>query len=350
MGMHEKQVQVVKVDSVDLPSDEGIVQVTGNNNRGKLFGEEEGSGIHIVGMHAHAAQHRHNHASGQEGCHGQVVVLGKQNIGEGSGSVSEGYGNVTDGQSVQGRRTEHPTIRHDSFVPISASVVITLEVDAPYRSVIPSMRTKRKLMYDSVNVLEVGSSSKKQSIASKVGLQHESNFPSICNDVLAMEYMCMNPGRGGRNENTHKSDSYDDAYTATSKEQLSVCDTGFVVVGVDTPEVLLRTMALRHATSFLELYSLVKVDIEKGEVTNMSVDNIDIGDPLVKDLNFITINLILRSLPLHAYSYKWRIKVQNERNHEKVGMKREERKFKKFLALEWHLEKIHVTWAHLEKK
>ncbi|GJU68212.1 hypothetical protein Tco_1254471 [Tanacetum coccineum] len=191
---HEKQVQVVKVDSVDLPSDEGIVQVTGNNNRGKLFGEEEGSGIHIVGMHAHAAQHRHNHAR------------------------------LT---SVQGRRTEHPTIRHDSFVPISASVVIipvfhicgfvrvaALEVDAPYRSVIPSMRTKRKLMYDSVNVLEVGSSSKKQSIASKVGLQHESNFPSICNDVLAMEYMCMNPG-------------------------------------VDTPEVLLR-LAFKHLNAFGE--------------------------------------------------------------------------------------------------
>ncbi|GJU92640.1 hypothetical protein Tco_1317396 [Tanacetum coccineum] len=163
-----------------------------------------------------------------------VVVLGNQNIGEGSGSVSEGYGNVTKGQSVQGRHTEHPTIRHDSFVPIFASVVISLgktranveccelnigaqtaehislEVDAPYRSVVPSVRTKRKLRYDSVDVLEVGSSSKKQSIgegsASKVGLQHESNLPSICNDVLAMEYMCMNPGRRGRNENTHISE------------------------------------------------------------------------------------------------------------------------------------------------
>ncbi|KAK9079852.1 hypothetical protein SSX86_001525 [Deinandra increscens subsp. villosa] len=56
---HEKQIQAVKVDSVDLPSEAGIVQVPE---------KEEGSGIHIVGMHAHAAQHRHNHASGQEGC------------------------------------------------------------------------------------------------------------------------------------------------------------------------------------------------------------------------------------------------------------------------------------------
>nr|GEU35015.1 hypothetical protein [Tanacetum cinerariifolium] len=83
--------------------------------------------------------------------------------------------------------------------------VAALEVDVLYQSVVPSVRTKRKLRYDSVDVLEVGSSFKKQSIreASKVGLQRESNLPSICNDVLAMEYMCMNPGRGGRNENTH---------------------------------------------------------------------------------------------------------------------------------------------------
>ncbi|GJX51124.1 hypothetical protein Tco_0277969 [Tanacetum coccineum] len=38
-------------------------------------------------------------------------------------------------------------------------------------------------------------------------------------------------GRGNRNENTHISDSYDDAFTATSKEHFSVCDTGFVDVG-----------------------------------------------------------------------------------------------------------------------
>ncbi|GKA03587.1 hypothetical protein Tco_0676368 [Tanacetum coccineum] len=61
---HEKQVQAVKVHSVNLPSEEGIVQVMGNDSSGKLFWEEEGSEIHIVGIHAHVAQHRHNHASG----------------------------------------------------------------------------------------------------------------------------------------------------------------------------------------------------------------------------------------------------------------------------------------------
>ncbi|KAJ0743551.1 hypothetical protein HanPI659440_Chr10g0377181 [Helianthus annuus] len=54
---HEKQIQGVRVDSVDLASEAGIVPVP-------VAGKEEGGGIHIVGMHAHAAQHRQNHASG----------------------------------------------------------------------------------------------------------------------------------------------------------------------------------------------------------------------------------------------------------------------------------------------
>lgn len=39
---------------------------------GKVFGEEEGGGMHIVGMHAHAAHHRHSHPHGQEACEGNV--------------------------------------------------------------------------------------------------------------------------------------------------------------------------------------------------------------------------------------------------------------------------------------
>ncbi|XP_028807025.1 zinc transporter 4, chloroplastic isoform X2 [Neltuma alba] len=37
---------------------------------GKVFGEEDGGGMHIVGMHAHAAHHRHNHPQGHDACHG----------------------------------------------------------------------------------------------------------------------------------------------------------------------------------------------------------------------------------------------------------------------------------------
>ncbi|XP_076920294.1 zinc transporter 4, chloroplastic-like [Bidens hawaiensis] len=60
---HERQVQAVRVNSADLASESGFVPVAA--------GKEEG-GIHIVGMHAHAAQHRHNHATGTEGCEGQA--------------------------------------------------------------------------------------------------------------------------------------------------------------------------------------------------------------------------------------------------------------------------------------
>ena len=39
--------------------------MAGNDSNAKLFGEEDGSGIHIVGMHAHAAQHRHEASGGR---------------------------------------------------------------------------------------------------------------------------------------------------------------------------------------------------------------------------------------------------------------------------------------------
>ncbi|KAJ6354434.1 hypothetical protein OIU77_005112 [Salix suchowensis] len=43
-----------------------------NGSSGKVFGEEEHGGMHIVGMHAHAAQHTHNHPHGQDACDGLV--------------------------------------------------------------------------------------------------------------------------------------------------------------------------------------------------------------------------------------------------------------------------------------
>ncbi|KAD4384866.1 hypothetical protein E3N88_25034 [Mikania micrantha] len=79
---HEKQIQAVKVDSVDLASEAGIVQVAG---------KDEGSGIHIVGMHAHAAQHRHNHASGQEGCEAHASEYSDANSHIHSHSHSHGF-------------------------------------------------------------------------------------------------------------------------------------------------------------------------------------------------------------------------------------------------------------------
>lgn len=55
------------------PSDsDGIVPfIEAKDPNGKVFGEEEGGGMHIVGMHAHAAHHRHNHPQGEESCDGR---------------------------------------------------------------------------------------------------------------------------------------------------------------------------------------------------------------------------------------------------------------------------------------
>ncbi|VVA93924.1 unnamed protein product [Arabis nemorensis] len=42
----------------------------------KVFGEEDSGGIHIVGIHAHAAHHRHSHPSAHGSCDGHLVELG----------------------------------------------------------------------------------------------------------------------------------------------------------------------------------------------------------------------------------------------------------------------------------
>ncbi|XP_044471927.1 zinc transporter 4, chloroplastic-like isoform X2 [Mangifera indica] len=64
-----------RIGSVDALSESCIVPVVDNKERNaKVFGEEEGGGMHIVGMHAHAAHHRHNHPHGQDACEGLVKV------------------------------------------------------------------------------------------------------------------------------------------------------------------------------------------------------------------------------------------------------------------------------------
>ncbi|KAJ7958357.1 Zinc transporter 4 [Quillaja saponaria] len=62
-----------RVGSLDSGLETGILPVVEAKewNR-KVFGEEEGGGMHIVGMHAHAAHHRHSHPHGQDACHGHV--------------------------------------------------------------------------------------------------------------------------------------------------------------------------------------------------------------------------------------------------------------------------------------
>ncbi|XP_022731841.1 zinc transporter 4, chloroplastic-like [Durio zibethinus] len=68
-----------RVGSLEADSESGIVpDVEGKDWNGKVFGEEDGGGMHIVGMHAHAAHHRHSHPHGQDGCDGLLRSRGHE--------------------------------------------------------------------------------------------------------------------------------------------------------------------------------------------------------------------------------------------------------------------------------
>lgn len=87
-------------------SESGIVAVDMEDNKdrkGKVFGEEEGGGMHIVGMHAHAAHHRHNHPHGQDACDGQAKVHGVGHVhlhGHGHGH-DHGFGDRDEDSSIR---------------------------------------------------------------------------------------------------------------------------------------------------------------------------------------------------------------------------------------------------------
>lgn len=114
----EKQVEVVQVESVDTVSESGIVPVVEvKEGSGKVFGEEEGGGIHIVGMHAHAGHHRHSHAHGQEACDGHVI---EHSHGH-SHSHSHGIGDVD----------EESGVRHVVVSQVTSGLALFLFIIAP---------------------------------------------------------------------------------------------------------------------------------------------------------------------------------------------------------------------------
>ncbi|XP_058223974.1 zinc transporter 4, chloroplastic-like isoform X1 [Rhododendron vialii] len=89
--------QLARVDSVDSVSsvESGVVEVK-DSNGGMVFGEEEGGGMHIVGIHAHAAHHSHNHSHGKDACEGHMTQHS-----HGSHVHSHGFG---DGEEEGGVR------------------------------------------------------------------------------------------------------------------------------------------------------------------------------------------------------------------------------------------------------
>ncbi|KAK4388750.1 Fe(2+) transport protein 3, chloroplastic [Sesamum angolense] len=68
----EKQNPIVQAGPSDVVSESGIVPIETRGYSGKVFGEEEGGAMHIVGMHAHAAHHRHSHSQEHGACQGHL--------------------------------------------------------------------------------------------------------------------------------------------------------------------------------------------------------------------------------------------------------------------------------------
>ncbi|XP_073042584.1 zinc transporter 4, chloroplastic-like [Primulina eburnea] len=69
----DRQSQIVaRTDSLDAISESGIIQAEPRGWKSKVFGEEEGGAMHIVGMHAHAAHHRHSHSQEEGACEGRI--------------------------------------------------------------------------------------------------------------------------------------------------------------------------------------------------------------------------------------------------------------------------------------
>ncbi|KAL9659935.1 hypothetical protein QQ045_024745 [Rhodiola kirilowii] len=92
----QEQAHLSRVTS-ESDSETGIVEVK-EFIEGKVFGEEEGGGMHIVGMHAHAAHHSHSHSHGKGACDGCM-------------SEPSGHGH-SHGHSYGGIDVAHDGVRH----------------------------------------------------------------------------------------------------------------------------------------------------------------------------------------------------------------------------------------------
>ncbi|KAL2544786.1 Zinc/iron permease [Forsythia ovata] len=64
----ENESPNVGFDSSDMVFELGIVPVEKKRESAKVFGEDEWGAIHIVGMRAHVAHHRHNHLQEDGAC------------------------------------------------------------------------------------------------------------------------------------------------------------------------------------------------------------------------------------------------------------------------------------------
>ncbi|KAF9615111.1 hypothetical protein IFM89_021682 [Coptis chinensis] len=86
----------------------------------QVFGEEEGGGMHIVGIHAHAAHHRHNHSNGKHGCDGHLLKSHSHGFGSGEEDEDHRPGSVR--HVVVSQILELGIVSHSVIIGLSLGV------------------------------------------------------------------------------------------------------------------------------------------------------------------------------------------------------------------------------------
>ncbi|KAG2302602.1 hypothetical protein Bca52824_031253 [Brassica carinata] len=120
---YERKQEREAEDQFDEQSQGIIVPLVGEGgcNDEKVFGEEDNGGIHIVGIHAHAAHHRHSHPQGHSSCDGHSKI----DIGHGHGH-GHGHGGLELGSGarhvVVSQVLELGIVSHSIIIGISLGV------------------------------------------------------------------------------------------------------------------------------------------------------------------------------------------------------------------------------------
>nr|AVC05620.1 zinc-regulated transporter/iron-regulated transporter-like protein 4 [Sedum alfredii] len=117
----QEQAQLSRVEALESDSESGIVEVKDLVDE-KVFGEEEGGGMHIVGMHAHAAHHRHSHAHGREACEGSMFEPSGHGHSHGHSHGGVDAGNDSVRHVVVSQILELGIVSHSVIIGLSLGV------------------------------------------------------------------------------------------------------------------------------------------------------------------------------------------------------------------------------------
>ena len=130
-GQARPKEEQAHVGLEDSGLESAIIPVQSKEWNAKVFGEEETGGMHIVGMHAHVAHHRHSHPHENGACEGHVR---EKPHGNGNGN---GHGHGHGHSHGLGDEDEDSGVRHvvvsqvNSFCLFVCVLIIDFEWGAP---------------------------------------------------------------------------------------------------------------------------------------------------------------------------------------------------------------------------